>query len=139
MILVSNEYQMAAPALAVFYDADCGFCTRSALILRRLDWLHRLEIVPLSQAAEVAPDAPPEGELLELMHARDTDGEWFIGGQAWLRISDDLPLLRPLGLVARLPLIRDLVEPVYAVIAGNRHRISRLLGDDACRVQPARR
>jgi predicted DCC family thiol-disulfide oxidoreductase YuxK len=131
---------MTTPAsLVVFYDADCGFCTRSALILRRLDWLHHLEIVPLGQAHDVVPDAPPEAELLERMHARDADGEWFIGGQAWLRITDELPLLRPLGLVARLPLIRDLVEPVYAVIAGNRHRISLLLGDAACRVRPARR
>lgn len=128
-----------AAELTVFYDADCGFCTRSALILQRLDWRHRLDLVPLAQAAEVAPDAPPETELIELMHARDAEGDWFKGGRAWLRISDEVPLLRPLGLVARLPLIRDLVEPVYVVIAGNRHRISRLLGEGACRTRPVRR
>jgi predicted DCC family thiol-disulfide oxidoreductase YuxK len=67
------------------------------------------------------------------MHVRDAAGRWSIGGAAWLRIADALPALRPLAWFARLPFMRPLVEPVYAVIANNRHRLSRVLGDDACR------
>lgn len=148
MILMSNEYQRGtssrihsvdAAALTVFYDTDCGFCSHSAAVLRKLDRHHRIDLMPLNQAAWAVADAPPEAQLLELMHARDGSGRWFIGGQAWLRIADELPLLRPIGWIGRLPLIRHLVEPVYAVVARNRHNLSRLLGDDACSIAPARR
>jgi predicted DCC family thiol-disulfide oxidoreductase YuxK len=120
------------PDLDVFYDADCGFCTRTALMLRRLDRAHRLRLVQLQRATEIASDAPSEDQLLQEMHARDTSGHWFMGGAAWLQIAHVVPLMKPLAFVAELPLIRSLVEPTYTVIARNRHRISRLMGDGDC-------
>ena len=118
--------------LDVFYDADCGFCTRTALVLRRLDRGHRLRLVELQRASEIAPDAPSEDQLLQEMHARDASGRWFMGGAAWLQIAHVVPLMKPLAFVAELPLIRSLVEPTYAVVARNRHRISRLMRDGDC-------
>jgi predicted DCC family thiol-disulfide oxidoreductase YuxK len=140
MLSMSSTYQTRpgeAPApgtsrLEVFYDADCGFCTRSARLLRRLDHGRRLQLTPLQLATEATRDAPPLDVLLHAMHVRDGAGRWSVGGAAWLRIAQDVPLLRPLGFLAQLPVIRALVEPTYAVVAGNRHRISRLLGDEAC-------
>jgi predicted DCC family thiol-disulfide oxidoreductase YuxK len=123
--------QESRDRLTVLFDADCGFCTRSASLLRRLDRGQRLDLVPLQAAAALA-DAPPERVLLERMHVRESTGRWSIGGAAWLRIADVVPALRPLAWFARLPFIRPLVEPVYAVIANQRHRLGRLLGDDAC-------
>jgi predicted DCC family thiol-disulfide oxidoreductase YuxK len=58
-------------------------------------------------------------------------GRWFSGGEAWLHIADVVPALRPLGLIGRLPLARPVVDVAYRLIADNRHRISRLMGDDA--------
>lgn len=128
-----------ANPLTVLYDADCGFCSHCAAVLRALDRGGRLDLVPLTGAATRFPDAPPIEQLMDKMYARDESGRWFIGGQAWVRIADALPLLRPLGIVARLPLVRILVEPVYAVVARNRHNLSRLLGEEACAIQPAPR
>jgi predicted DCC family thiol-disulfide oxidoreductase YuxK len=118
--------------LTVLFDGDCGFCTRSARLLRRLDRGRRLDLVPLQGAAGL-PDAPPQRALLERMHVRDAAGGWSAGGAAWVRIADAVPALRPLAWFAGLPFIRPLVEPVYAVVANNRQRLSRLLGDDTCR------
>jgi predicted DCC family thiol-disulfide oxidoreductase YuxK len=132
MLVMSSTY------LQVFFDADCGFCAHSASVLRRLDRRRRLSLVPLQRAAEVVPDAPPIDALLESMHVRDQAGRWIVGGAAWLRIADEIPLLRPLEYLARLPGFRSLVEPTYALVARNRHRISRLLGDDACSIPQAR-
>jgi predicted DCC family thiol-disulfide oxidoreductase YuxK len=125
--------------MQVFYDADCGFCSRSAALLGRLDRAGRLELVPLQEAGEAVPGAPPEDRLLELMHVRDGSGSWWRGGAAWLRIADIVPALRLLALLARLPLVRPLVDTVYAFVARNRHRISRLLGYDACRATSVKR
>lgn len=114
----------------VFYDADCTFCTRTARVLRRLDRGRRLRLTPLSRADGMS-DAPSQARLVESLHIRDRSGRWFSGGEAWLRIADVVPALRPLGLVGRLPLARPVVDIAYRLIAANRHRISRLMGDDA--------
>ncbi|MBA2557854.1 MAG: DUF393 domain-containing protein [Chloroflexi bacterium] len=81
----------------MFYDSDCGFCTRSARLLRRLDGARHLRLIPLHRAAETTPDAPPEQRLLETMHCRDRSGRWFAGGAACLQISHIVPALRPVG------------------------------------------
>jgi predicted DCC family thiol-disulfide oxidoreductase YuxK len=122
--------------LTVFFDADCGFCSASAMVVERLDWRHRVRLVPLQSAHEVAADAPAEQALMEQMHARTADGTWVVGSRAWLAIADRLPLLRPLAIAARLPLLRDAMDPGYRLIARNRHRLSRLLGLTACTYRP---
>jgi predicted DCC family thiol-disulfide oxidoreductase YuxK len=90
--------------------------------------------MPLQAAGEVA-DAPPLDVLLDAIHVRDRHGDWTVGGAAWIRIAEEVPLLRPLGIVVGMPVFRGFVEWIYARVAGNRHRISRLLGDDACAVR----
>jgi predicted DCC family thiol-disulfide oxidoreductase YuxK len=125
--------------MQVLYDADCGFCSRSAGLLGRLDRAGQLELIPLQEAGEAVPGAPPEDHLLELMHVRDGTGSWSRGGAAWLRIAEVVPALRPFALLARLPFVRPFVEPIYGFVAGNRHRISRLLGEYACAAPLARR
>lgn len=118
--------------MQVLYDADCGFCSRSAGLLGRLDRAGRLDLIPLQKPGGAVPGAPPMDRLLDRMHVRDGAGRWWRGGAAWLRIADAVPALRPLALFARLPFVRPFVEPVYGLVARNRHRISRLLGDEAC-------
>lgn len=51
-------------------------------------------------------------------------------------IADEVPLLRPLAFGARMPVIGRFVEWASARVAGNRHRTSRLFGDDACPIRP---
>jgi len=119
--------------LTVLYDADCGFCNRTALILRRLDNRRRLRLVPLQAAASRVAGAPSKEQLLATMHVVDADGRSAAGGEAFLRIAGLVPVLRPLALVGRLPVLRLLVQPAYELVAANRHRLSRLLGDVACR------
>lgn len=118
--------------LLVFYDADCGFCSWCAIALDRLDRGHRLHLLPLQSAAAAFDDAPPEPALLDMMHVRDAAGRWERGGAAWLRIAAAVPILRPLAVAGRLPLVRLAFEAWYRVIARNRHRLGRLLGLDGC-------
>lgn len=120
--------------LLVLYDADCGICSRSARLLRRLDRGRRLRLLPLQDAGEIV-DAPPMELLRDAIHVRDRDGQWSIAGAAWIRIAEEVPLLRPLAVVARVSAIRIGIELVYAMVARNRHRLSPLLGDQACAVR----
>jgi predicted DCC family thiol-disulfide oxidoreductase YuxK len=118
--------------LQVLYDADCGFCARAARLLYWLDRRGRLDLIPLQEAATLLPDAPSEDRLLDRMHVRHSDGRWSVGSEGWLRIAGVVPALRPLAVLARVPFVSPLVEPVYGLVARNRHRISRLFGDEAC-------
>jgi predicted DCC family thiol-disulfide oxidoreductase YuxK len=123
--------------LLVLYDADCGICGRSAGLLRRLDAGQRLHLMPLQDAGEVV-DAPPTEVLLGAMHVRDPDGHWSFAGAAWIMIAAEVPLLRTVAPVARVPAIRAVVDWTYAWVADNRHRISQLLGDGSCPVETRR-
>lgn len=119
--------------LLVLYDADCGICSSSARLLRQLDRGRHLRLMPLQTAGGIG-DAPPVEVLRDAMHVRDWHGRWTVAGAAWIRIAEAVPFFRPLVVGSRVPVIRRLVEWTYARVAANRHRISRLLGDDACGV-----
>jgi len=122
----------AARRLVVLFDADCGFCSWCATALDRLDRRQRLRLLPLQSAATELDDAPPEDVLLVRIHVRDEAGRWERGGAAVLRIAGVLPVLRPLAVAGRLPLMGYVVEAWYRVVSRNRHRLGRLLGLDGC-------
>jgi predicted DCC family thiol-disulfide oxidoreductase YuxK len=123
--------------LLVLYDADCGICTRSARVLRRIDRRNRLHLMPLQSAPDLA-GSPSLDVLLEAIHVRDEEGGWTVASAAWIRIWQEVDIFRPLAHLAGLPMIRRFVAWTYGLVAGNRYRLSRLLGDDACQTEPRR-
>lgn len=124
-------------ALTVLYDAECGFCARCAMVLQQLDRNRRLTFVGLQGARASIPHAPSDEELASTLHVLDGAGHWDRGGAACLRIAAVVPVLVPLSFVGRLPLVRGAIEPLYGLVARNRHRLSRRLGLDSCRFQPS--
>jgi predicted DCC family thiol-disulfide oxidoreductase YuxK len=120
------------------YDADCGICTRIASLLRRVDRDGALELLP-AQAADDIDAVPDLATRLRALQVRDIDGGWLCAGAAAVRIAEAIPVLKPAALAARQPLLRDLVEPAYALVARNRHRISRWIGARSCAIDAASR
>lgn len=80
------------------------------------------------------PDLPSEAELASALHARDAAGSWFSGGGAAIRIAAEVPALRPLAWAARVPGVPAVVDVAYGLVARNRQALSRLLGEQACRL-----
>lgn len=118
--------------LTVLYDARCGVCTRIAARLARADTEGRLRLRPLQGAhddpvAEVRQLAHQQ-DLVRALHVIDEHGAWAAGGEAMLRALDRVPAGRPFVRLARLPLVRDLVEPGYRAFARHRARFSWLAG-----------
>jgi predicted DCC family thiol-disulfide oxidoreductase YuxK len=101
-------------------------------VLRRIDRGDRLAIAPLQDASARPADAPPVAALLEAIHVRDAGGRWTSGGIACLLISREVPILRPLGLLASLPPLGWLAEIGYRLVARNRDRLGRRLGLESC-------
>jgi predicted DCC family thiol-disulfide oxidoreductase YuxK len=120
--------------LLVLFDGDCGICTHTARLLRRMDRAGRLDLRPLDTWDETA-DGPDIDALRAALHVRDAHGRWVRGGAAVAAIAREIPITRPLGLLGRLPIARTGLEAGYAVVSRNRHRISRRFRLTACAVE----
>jgi predicted DCC family thiol-disulfide oxidoreductase YuxK len=110
--------------LTVLYDAECAFCTRVAARLAGMDRGRALRFLPLQAAAEdgqtVVAELAARRDLSAAIHVIDAEGRWASGGEAVLRASDRLPVLRPVVRAARSCLLAPAVEPLYRFVADHR-------------------
>jgi predicted DCC family thiol-disulfide oxidoreductase YuxK len=121
----------------VVYDADCGFCRWSAERLRTWDRRHSLRFVSLQtpEADRLLASVPPHRRPLS-WHLVDRDGRVWSAGAAVPPLLGHLPGGRPLAALAgSMPAVTD---TVYAAVARRRMTLGRLLGRQACSVDPSR-
>ena len=113
----------------MLYDADCGFCTASALRLKR--WGTSVEIVPL-QSADLASLGVSEVAALQVIHLVDDAGRVSTGHLAIARtlLCGDRHWMRAAGRVLGLRGIAPLASRVYTWVAAPRHRLPG--GSAAC-------
>ena len=115
--------------LTIFYDASCPMCAGEMQALKARDGDGRLALVDCS-----APDFDDDGligdgirrsDLMELIHARDAHGRWFVGVDVFALAYDaaGLPAAARFWRSARL---RPWLRRVYPWVARNRQMLSRL-------------
>ena len=120
----------------VCYDDDCGLCRWCAWQLRRWDRHARLRFVALGDptADELLRELSPDRRRSS-WHLVSADGRVWSGGAAVPRMLELLPGGRPLAALAdRFP---GVTERAYRWVADRRDRIGRLLGQEACAVDPS--
>jgi predicted DCC family thiol-disulfide oxidoreductase YuxK len=119
--------------LIVLFDGGCPLCRRSVRLLRTLDWLGALQFVDGTDATARERIAPglTEAALLVEMYVIDERGALFGGYEGYLRIARVVPLMWPIGLLGRVPGIRQLGRGAYRAVAANRIRRGRCT-DDLC-------
>ena len=120
----------------VVYDRDCGFCRWSADRIRAWDHRGRLRFVPLQarEADTLLHDVPPERRSTS-WHLVETDRRVWSAGAALPRLLRTLPGGTPVAVLAEaMPGLTDLA---YARIARRRGALGRLLGQQACSVDPS--
>ncbi|ARU15417.1 thiol-disulfide oxidoreductase DCC family protein [Croceicoccus marinus] len=110
--------------LIVWYDGACPLCRREIALMRRLD--RRGAIRFLDVACGAGGDCPVDrADLLERFHARE-DGRLLSGAAAFAAMWRAIPLLRPLGIAARVPIVLALLERAYRAFLVVRPRLQRL-------------
>lgn len=98
--------------LTVFHDGACPLCQREIALMRRLDRRGAIRFVDVS-LSESAPACPIDrAELLARFHAEE-DGRLLSGAEAFAAMWRAVPLLRPLGLLARNRRVLGLLERAY--------------------------
>jgi len=93
--------------------------------MRRLDRRRSIDFIDLSSAT---PQACPVDRtaLLARFHASE-DGRLLSGAAAFAAMWRAIPLLRPLGLAARSPLVLSGLEAAYRVFLRIRPSLQRLV------------
>ncbi len=122
----------------MLYDGDCPMCTFQMLTIQSLDWLKKIEIIPIKdpRAQAIAPDITRE-DLLEAIHCITPEGAIHRGARAFRHLGFRIPLLLPLGLFLWIPGVIQIAEVFYKFIADRRHVISKLFGcKGACEIFP---
>lgn len=100
------------PRLTVYHDGACPLCQREIALMRRLDRRGAIDFVDVADPANASVCPLDPADLLARFHA-DEGGKLLSGAAAFAAMWRALPLLRPLGLMARLPPLLWLLERAY--------------------------
>ena len=118
---------MATPVenheVTVWYDSQCPLCVREIALMKRLDRRGAIEFVDLYGARDCPIDTE---ELLRRFHAREHGQSIVSGAAAFAAMWRAIPLLRPLGLLAKFRPVLWLLEGAYRVFLRLRPRLQRL-------------
>lgn len=120
----STKAGIAGQSLIVWHDGACPLCAREIALMRRLDRAGRISFI---DAADPAVSCPLDRALLLARFHAMEDGVMLSGAAAFAAMWRAIPLLRPLGLAARLPLVARVLEVTYAVFLRLRPRLQAWL------------
>jgi predicted DCC family thiol-disulfide oxidoreductase YuxK len=112
-------------ALTVWHDGQCPLCRREIAILRRLDRRGAITFIDL-HGADGASCPISREEALARFHALE-DGRLLSGAAAFAAMWRAIPVLRPLGLLARNRVVLHVLERLYLRFLTIRPRLQGLL------------
>jgi predicted DCC family thiol-disulfide oxidoreductase YuxK len=122
----------------LLYDSDCGFCRWSVDKVLAWDRGGRIRTIELQDPeADSLLGGMEEGVKMGSWHLVTPDGRVHSAAAAAPPLLRLLPGGKPLAAV--LAAFPGVTERAYRVVARNRDRFGRLVGQTACAVDPRRR
>lgn len=119
---------MSTPALTLYFDGRCAFCSTEMARLGRWDKHRKLAFVDIAQPGfDPAHLGATMAELNLEMYSQSADGAVYAGIDSMLAAYTLVGrgyLVAPL----RVPFLRPPLAYLYRMFARNRYRMSRLLG-----------
>ena len=140
MSAIASAATESTPKGVVLFDGECPFCRKSIAMVRKLDWLGRLEYqncrdpehIPANTAG-LSPD-----RMIEEMHLLTPDRRKAHAGFLAVRwIFSRLPLMWPVWPLMFIPGIPQVGQKIYLWIARNRFQIVPCR-DGVCTIPPKR-
>lgn len=108
----------------VWYDAGCPLCRREIALMRRLDRHGRIHFVDASDAATICP--VDRTQILSQFHVLE-NGQLLTGAAAFAAMWRVIPLLSPLGIMAKLPGALPVLDLAYRQFLRVRPQLQRLM------------
>lgn len=116
------------PPLTVWFDGACPLCRREIAAMRRLDRRGALRFVDVSREETTCPI--DRREALARFHVEE-NGTILSGAAAFAAMWRAIPLLRPVGLLARNRMVLAVLERAYLGFLKIRPRLQRAAGGGA--------
>jgi predicted DCC family thiol-disulfide oxidoreductase YuxK len=110
--------------VTVWYDGACPLCIREIALMRRLDKRRAINFVDVAPEDSACPI--DRALLLARFHAQETGGPVLSGAAAFAAMWRAIPVLRPIGLLARNRLVLAVLERAYLAFLKIRPRLQRL-------------
>jgi len=112
---------MPAISVNVWFDGACPLCRREIALMRALDRHSRLRFIDVADGDAACP--LDRQALLARFHAQEEGGPIVSGAAAFAAMWRVIPLLRPLGMLARIPLVLWVLERLYVLFLRVRPRL----------------
>jgi predicted DCC family thiol-disulfide oxidoreductase YuxK len=107
---MTNAPEHDPAEVTVWYDSDCPMCIREIALMRRLDRRGAIDFVEIQGAVGCPIDTKT---LLQRFHAQERGQPIVTGAAAFAAMWRAIPVLRPLGLLARFRPVLWLLERLY--------------------------
>lgn len=123
MISLADEYTDGKGRHArgwLFFDAECGFCTRIARFLAPILNKRGLAVAPLQDPRVAALLGLSPEELLRELRFLLSDGRQFGGAGAVLAVAEEIWWAQPLVWLSKLPGAMHLLDAGYRWVAARR-------------------
>ncbi|MFS0772036.1 thiol-disulfide oxidoreductase DCC family protein [Sphingomonas sp. 1P08PE] len=111
-------------SVTVWHDGDCPLCRREIALMRRLDTRGAIDFVDVAGAGTCPLD---KADMLARFHAQEAGGPLLSGAAAFAAMWRAIPVLRPLGEVARSRLVLSVLERLYLRFLRVRPHLQRWL------------
>jgi len=113
--------------LTVLYDPQCGLCVRLGQWMRAQPKWIALRLVPSDLGRRLYPTVAARIDGEELVVVSD-EGGVYVGDRAWLMCLYALKHYRSWAQRLSRPALLPLARSAFAILSGNRRRISNWLG-----------
>ena len=108
----------------IWYDGACPLCIREIALMRRLDRGGAIDFLDIAPTDAICP---LDRELMLARFHASEDGVILSGAAAFAAMWRAIPLLKPLGLIARNAFVLGLLERLYNRFLIIRPRLQKLL------------
>ena len=109
--------------ITVFFDGKCGLCSKEISYYRRIapDKIFIWQDITKS-ADDLKANGISLSEGLKLLHAKDVDGKFYVGVDAFVLIWKQLKRWRLLAIFVSLPIVKQIINFAYKIFANWRFK-----------------
>jgi predicted DCC family thiol-disulfide oxidoreductase YuxK len=123
-IKLSSVVRKIMAKVIIWYDGTCPLCIREIALMRRLDRRGAIDFLDIAPTDAICP--LDRQLMLARFHASE-DGIMLSGAAAFAAMWRAIPLLKPLGIIARNTVVLGLLERLYNRFLIIRPRLQKLL------------
>ncbi|MEO8085338.1 MAG: DCC1-like thiol-disulfide oxidoreductase family protein [Bacteroidota bacterium] len=122
--------------LTFYYDNECPLCARTKIVIEHFDIRKRIRFLALQSHYQDQPAFKEISydDILRDIYSTDEKGKVFKGFDTYIRVANEIPYLKPLSWLMRIPGIYHIGKSVYGFVA--RKRNTERCTEDNCGYTP---